>query len=255
MRPRRPLSGALTALISAAGFVGFWALVAVWVGQPTRLPSPVAVAQVMVDHAVSGQLWHHLSATLLRVAAAFALAMSLGSALGLALGRLPRLDRWLNVWVVILLNLPALVVIVLCYIWLGLNEVAAVLAVAINKIPLVTVMLREGARALSPALDDMARAFRMTPTARLRHVVIPQLAPHLASAARSGLALIWKIVLVVEFLGRSNGVGFQIHLAFSMFRVDEVLAYALTFVAVMLAVEYLILRPIEARANRWRHDD
>ncbi|MFB2533308.1 ABC transporter permease [Paracoccus sp. p4-l81] len=254
MRGSSQTSGLVTAILSAAGFVAVWAAAAALIGQPQRLPSPAVVAAVMADEAASGRLWLHLGATLARVAAAFVLALSIGAALGLALGRMPRLDRWLNAWVVIFLNLPALVVIVLCYIWLGLNEVAAVLAVAINKIPMVTVMLREGARALSPALDDMARAFRMSPGARLRHVVIPQLAPHLASAARAGLALIWKIVLVVEFLGRSNGVGFQIHLAFSMFRVAEVLAYALAFVAVMLAVEYAVLRPIEARANRWRHD-
>lgn len=247
-------AGWLPGAASVAAFVALWALAAALVGQPNRLPSPVEVGRVIWDEAASGRLPLHMGATLGRVAAAFVLALSIGAALGIALGRLARLDRWLNAWVVILLNLPALVVIVLCYIWLGLNEVAAILAVAINKIPLVTVMLREGARALSPALDDMARVFRMSPVARLRHVVIPQLAPHLASAARAGLALIWKIVLVVEFLGRSNGVGFKIHLAFSMFRVAEVLAYALSFVAVMLAVEYLILRPVEARANRWRHD-
>ena len=53
----------------------------------------------------------------------------------------------------------------------------------------------------------MARAFRMAPMTRLRHVVLPQLAPQIAASARAGISLIWKIVLVVEFLGRSNGIG------------------------------------------------
>jgi NitT/TauT family transport system permease protein len=141
---------------------------------------------------------------------------------------------------------------VLCYLWIGLDEVAAVSAVAINKIPMVTAMVREGARALDPALDDMARVFRMGRTARLRHVVVPQLAPHIAAAARSGIALIWKIVLVVEFLGRSSGIGFKIHLHFQMFDVTMVLVYALAFVAVMLAIETLLLQPVEARARAWR---
>ena len=154
----------------------------------------------------------------------------------------------------IALNLPALVVIVLAYIWIGLNEVAAIVAVALNKIPVVTVMLREGARALRPDLDDMAQAFRMTAPARLRHVVLPQLAPHVAAAARAGISLIWKIVLVVELLGRSNGVGFKIYLLFSSFDVAGVLAWALAFVAVMLAIDLAVLRPWEARANRWRRD-
>ena len=66
------------------------------------------------------------------------------------------------------------------------------------------------------------------------------------------MSLIWKIVLVVELLGRSNGVGFQIHLYFQLFDVATILAYTLAFVAVMLAVEFLLLQPMERYATRWR---
>src|SRR5690606_509875 len=125
------------------------------------------------------------------------LAMAAGMALGLWMGRSRAADHWLNPGLIILLNVPALVVIVLCYIWIGLNETAAILAVALNKIPVVTVMIREGTRALRPDLDDMACVFRMSPLTRLRHIVLPQLAPHIAGAARAGISLIWKIVLVV----------------------------------------------------------
>lgn len=87
---------------------------------------------------------------------------------------------------------------------------------------------------------------------RLRHVVLPQLAPFMAAAARSGIAVIWKIVLVVEFLGRSSGVGFQIHLYFQLFDVAMVLVYAFSFIAVMLSVEWAVLQPWERRTRRWR---
>ena len=46
------------------------------------------------------------------------------------------------------LNVPALVTIILCYVWFGLNDTAAIVAVAINKIPTVIVTVREGARAV-----------------------------------------------------------------------------------------------------------
>ncbi len=235
--------------------LALWSVAALITDEPQTLPAPWTVAALIGQMAASGELWRNAGITLMRVAASFVLAMAVGGALGLWLGRSRGADRWLNPALVIALNIPALVVIVLCYIWIGLNEVAAITAVAINKIPLVTVMLREGARALRPDLDDMARAYRMAPMARLRHIVLPQLAPHIAAAARAGIALIWKIVLVVEFLGRSNGVGFKIHLYFSMFDVAHVLAWSLSFVTVMLAVDYLILRPCERRANRWRHDE
>ncbi len=222
------------------------------IADDTVLPGPLAVGAQMVDLTLHGDLLFHLWATLWRVVAAFALAMGIGAALGIVLGRQRRVDQWLDLWVVVFLNIPALVTIVLCYLWIGLTEVAAITAVALNKIPMVTVILREGARALNPALDDMAQVYRMPWRDRFRHVVLPQLAPFFASAARTGVALIWKIVLVVEFLGRSSGIGFKIHLNFQLFDIAAVLAYASAFVLVMLAVEFAVLKPLESRANRWR---
>jgi NitT/TauT family transport system permease protein len=244
-------AGAVRAL-SIAGLIAFWAALAAVNGDPRVFPGPGVVLPRIWTELLHGDLLVQLRATLLRVAAAFVLAMSIGVALGIVMGRRPLVDRWLDPWLVVFLNLPALVVIVLCYLWIGLNEVAAVAAVAINKLPMVTAMLREGARALDPSLDAMARVFRMSPGARLRHVVLPQLAPHIAAAARSGIALIWKIVLVVEFLGRSSGIGFKIHLYFQLFDVTMVLVYALAFVVVMLAIEALALQPLETRARAWR---
>ena len=82
--------------------------------------------------------------------------------------------------------------------------------------------------------------------------MLPQLMPYIAAAARSGLALVWKIVLVVELLGRSNGVGFQLYTAFQLFDVTGILAYALAFILVVQLIELAILQPWEAAANRWR---
>lgn len=244
----------LPGLASVAVMVLIWAVAAQVTDRPQTLPGPWQVATRMAALAASGELWFNAGMTLMRVGLSFVLAMAVGMALGLAMGRSRAADNWLNPALIIGLNVPALVVIVLCYIWIGLNETAAILAVALNKIPVVTVMIRESTRALRPDLDEMARAFRMTPMARLRHVVLPQLAPQIAAAARTGISLIWKIVLVVEFLGRSNGVGFKIHLLFSSFDVAGVLAWALAFVGVMLAIDLFVLRPWERRANRWRRD-
>jgi NitT/TauT family transport system permease protein len=216
------------------------------------LPGPLTVLNAVVTEARSGALFLHLGATLARVALSFTLAMALGTALGLAMGRSRLVDRLADPWVLILLNLPALVVIVLAYIWAGLTEAAAIAAVAVNKLPNTAVTVREGARALDRNLDEMAQVFRMPRWKAFRHVVLPQLAPYLAAAARSGLSLVWKIVLVVELLGRPNGVGFEIGVAFQLFDVTRILAYALSFTAIILLIETVLVQPFERRASRWR---
>ncbi|WP_108259250.1 ABC transporter permease [Mangrovicoccus ximenensis] len=237
---------------SLLGLLGLWVVAAALTSDPTVLPQPWSLIGPGWAEIASGKLPFHLGHTLVRVAWAFALAMSIGTVLGFAMGRSEAVNRWLDPWLVVFLNLPALVLIVLCYLWIGLTETAAIAAVTLNKVPNVTTVIREGVRSFSADLDAMATVYRMPFRTRLRHVLLPQLAPYLSAAARSGVAVIWKIVLVVEFLGRSNGIGFQIHLYFQLFDVARVLIYALSFVGVMLAVEWLVLQPWERHARRWR---
>ncbi len=239
-------------LASFLVLIGLWAAAAALAEAPRTLPGPLAVFEAGVRELAAGELLHHLAATLARVAASFAIAMAVGTAVGILMGRLAPADEFGRPWLLLALNMPALVTIVLCYIWIGLIEAAAITAVALNKIPNVAVTVREGARALDKGLLEMAQAFAVPRGRVLAHLVLPQLAPYLLAAARSGLALVWKIVLVVELLGRPNGVGFQIHTAFQLFDVATILAYALAFVAIVQLVEWAGLEPLARRVERWR---
>jgi NitT/TauT family transport system permease protein len=216
------------------------------------LPSASAVFVALVRMCADGSLPFNLGITLARVAAAFLVAMVVGTAIGIVMGRSRTIDVLFDSWLVLLLNLPALVIIVLAYVWFGLTEAAAIGAVAVNKIPAVAVTLREGARALDRSYAEMAQSFQIGRWRTLRHVILPQLYPYIFAAARSGLALVWKIVLIVELLGRSNGVGFEIQLYFQQFDVTRILAYTIAFVAVIQAIEWALFQPLERRAARWR---
>ena len=238
-------------LLSMVALLFAWEIAA-GVAASRTLPGPGTVLAFVMVEARDGALFLNLGMTLWRVAASFTVAMAIGSAIGIALGRSTRINAVFDTWVVVLLNLPALVIAILCYIWLGLTEVAAITAVALNKIPNVVVILREGARAIDRDLDEMSRVYRFSTATWLRHVLIPQLAPYVAAASRSGLALVWKIVLVVELLGRPNGVGYAMSVHFQLFDVAGILGYALAFTAVMLLIEYALLQPLEAHAGRWR---
>ncbi len=214
-------------------------------------PPPAAVLGRLSEEFASGELTEHLSITLLRVATAFAIAMLVGTAFGMLMGSKTAWNNVLDALLIIGLNIPALVTIVLCYLWLGLTEAAAVVAVALNKIPTVVVTVREGARAVDQDLMEVARAYRLSRLTTLRRVFAPQLYPYLMAAARSGLALIWKIVLVVELLGRSDGVGFQIGTFFQFFDITSILAYTLAFAAVVYVIEALVMQPIDRHIARW----
>jgi NitT/TauT family transport system permease protein len=241
----------LPRILSLAALIALWAVTAALV-QSRLLPGPLAVGAVTLAEIRSGELPFQMGCTLARVIGSFAIAMLLGTIAGYVMGRSKAIDRYADPWLIVLINMPALVTIIFAYIWIGLDEAAAILAVAINKLPNVTVVMREGTRALDPELEEMATAFQFTWLSRIRHVVIPQLAPYLAASSRSGLSIVWKIVLVVELLGRPNGVGFVLGSAFSLFDMARILSYAICFIVVMLVIESLLVQPLERRANRWR---
>jgi NitT/TauT family transport system permease protein len=237
--------------LSLCLFVVIWQVAAMTLGAH-YLVGPDATLAAILGEIRSGDMISAFGVTLARALAGFSLGMIVGSALGLALGRSQALDRLIDPWLVIALNTPALVVIIYAYIWVGLTETAVLAAVTLNKIPTTAITLREGARALDSRLDDMAALFVLPRWRRWRHVVAPQLAPYFAASARGGLAMVWKIVLVVEILGRPNGVGFKMGLAFQQFDLPLLQAYVAPFVALMIAIESLVLRPAERSASWWR---
>jgi NitT/TauT family transport system permease protein len=241
----------LPRIYSLTALIGIWAIAATLL-QSRLLPGPLTIGAAILADIRSGELPFQMACTLGRVVASFAIAIVLGTIAGYAMGRSKALDRYADPWLVVLLNMPALVIVIFAYIWVGLNETAAILAVAINKLPNVVVVVREGARALDPELDEMAKAFQFAWPSRIRHLVAPQLAPYLAASSRSGLSIVWKIVLVVELIGRPNGVGFVLGSAFSLFDMAKILSYAICFIVLMLVIESLVVQPLERRANRWR---
>ena len=222
---------------------------------PGRLfPTPIDVAIELWRDTVEGKLLSDMGKTLWRAAVAFVIAMALGTAIGIAFGRNRIADRLFSTWVIVGLNLPAVVIAIVLYIWLGLTEFALIIAVIVNKVPLVITTIREGVRSFSPEYDELGRAFRMPFGRRLKLIFVPQLTPYVLAAARTGLALIWKIVLVFEVLGSDGGVGFRINTLFQFFDMKGILAYTTAFILVVLVFEYWVMRPLEHSVLRWRTD-
>lgn len=237
--------------LSILAFLVIWQIVASILSTPD-IPSLQQVFSALSIHYQSGELVHNLGITLHRVLISFGLAMVLGTCVGILMAQQHRLNILSDTILIILLNIPALVTIMLAYIWFGLIETAAISAVVLNKLPNVVVSIREGARVIDPKLTQMAQVFRISRWHYYRYVYLPQLYPYILLAARNGLSLIWKIVLVVELLGRSDGVGFALHSLFQFFDIAGILAYTICFILIVFVIESLLFKPFENLIQRGR---
>lgn len=241
-------------LLSLALLIALWYLVSLAVTTDV-VPTPITTLQTFQQALTESDTWSDLAITFARTIGAFALAMLIGIAFGSALGTVDWFRRIFDVWVTIGASIPSLLFIVVIYLWLGLNDTAAILGGALVVAPSIVFNVWQGMKSLDPGLSEMARAFGVPRWMLFRRVLLPQTTSFLFAAARLGLSLTWKIIIFVELLGRSSGVGYRIEHWYQLFNMKRVLASALLFVLVMLIIELFVLRNLERVLFRWRREE
>jgi NitT/TauT family transport system permease protein len=163
-----------------------------------------------------------------------------------------RAEAFLDIWVMIGLTVPSLCYAIMAFIWFGLNEGAAIIAIAVTAAPSITINIWEGVKNIDTRLVAMARVFEASRATIVRRVLMPQILPYVMASARFGLGIIWKITVLVELIGRPNGVGFKLFYWYQLADMRQVLAWTLLFTIIMILIELLILKPIERRLFAWR---
>jgi NitT/TauT family transport system permease protein len=236
---------------SVVVLIGMW-FVGAAILPPSVMPAPPAVAQVLWDDMRSGEIWGDVAISMARIALAFCLAMAIALVLGFAMGLSKVAERFFDVWVIGCMTLPSLVLILTIYLVVGLNERAAVLASAIPVVPYLAINIWDGIKGIDQKLIDMSKAFHARKWHIIRSVVAPQLAPIMLASTRFGLGLIWKLVLFVELIGRSDGIGYKIEFYYQTFNMSEILAHAVLFMLIMLFIEIVLLGGLERRLFKWR---
>lgn len=238
-------------LASMVGAVIFWGLLSLTL-PPEIFPGPIETARTLWGEISGGSVWKDLAMTMLRVVAGLLLAMLMGVPVGVLMGLNRRAEAVLDVWVMIGLTVPSLCYAIMAFMWFGLNESAAIIAIAITAAPSITINIWEGVKNVDTRLVAMAKVFEATRLTIIRSVLMPQIMPYVMASARFGLGIIWKITVLVELIGRPNGVGFKLFYWYQLADMRQVLAWTLLFTIIMLMIELLILKPIERRIFAWR---
>ncbi len=228
----------------------WWSLT--WFFPATLIPHPIETFNEVGAIVNSGQFFSEIGATLRRVGVGFAIAMLIAVPLGIVMGTIKALENFFEPPVILGLTMPGLIWAVLAIMFFGLNETSAYAAVSITICPMLAISLWQGTKSIDKDLIDMSTAFHASPWSKIVDVILPQLISHILAAIRYGLGLAWKVVVVVEMFGFSNGVGYQVVRGFNVFSMKSVLAWAITFLAVMIVIEFGIIGWLESRVTRWR---
>lgn len=240
-----------------AGYVlvlGIWQALSGNVFEARLLPSPLSIAERIVDLAVTGELWQHASATFERVLLSMFLVFVIGGLIGILMG----VNRWwesfFRDFVSLLLSVPGLVFVLIFLIVFGLNPIGPIVAIVVTNFAFVTVQVWEGVRAIPRDVVDMANSYKVPRSRILRRIYIPALAPFLFTALTYSFALTWKLTMLTELFGGNEGVGFMMRVEFSQFSVGGMLSWALSFFIFALLLERIVFQRMSRHFFRWREN-
>lgn len=238
-------------LFLAVVFIALWALVASRM-PAFVLPGPSKVWDAMLTLFGTATFLHDVGMTMYRVVMGFLLATLVGTPLGLALGSNRTLAQFFEPLLSVTNTVSSAIWAVFAIIWFGISNATTIFVVFMTAMPLILTNVWQGSKNVDKQHIDLARSFRMSRAQILRKIYLPSILPYFFSGARLAFGFGWRVSLVAETLGSSDGIGYRLRQAADLVQTDQVFAWTLTLVLLMLALEGGLLKPMERRLFRWK---
>ena len=203
-------------------------------------PPPSVVFATFVDLAKSGELQRDTLVTLGRVAAGFAIGVSVATIIGAAAGYSPLVRRLVDPSLQALRAIPSIAWIPLFILWLGIFESSKVTLIAVGVFFPVYLGLMGAIQSVDRKLVEVGRAFRLSDVAMVRRILLPAVLPAYVISLRSGLGLGWMFVVAAELMGASEGLGYLLIDGQQLGKPAEIVAAIVAFAIVGKATDWLI---------------
>jgi ABC-type nitrate/sulfonate/bicarbonate transport system permease component len=216
---RRLLGTALEVAVPAAVVALIWA----WTNQTDTYYFPPLgdVLTAFGDTWVFERVSTDVAPSLVRLGAGFAIAVVLGVAGGVLLGRSPVLRRVATPVVEFLRAIPPPALIPFAILVLGVDDDAKIFLIAVVCVWPVLLNAVDGVAGVEPALMETSRCYRISRADELRHVVLPAAAPQIFAGMRTSLSLALILMVISEMVASDNGIGYFVLQAQRTFAITE----------------------------------
>ena len=182
--------------------IALWQLAgsAGWVN-PLFLPAPSAIAVAIYKLAMSGALWQHLSASIVRIGSGWLLGTVAGVIVGFAIG-LSTLARGVGItFISALFPIPKIALLPLLILWLGIGEEPKIATIALGVFFSTAISVYSGVDAVPRNLIRMAQSFNVPFHAIVRRVIWPGALPSILAGFRITASVALLLVVSAEMIG------------------------------------------------------
>ncbi|WP_433558311.1 ABC transporter permease [Pseudonocardia xinjiangensis] len=229
--------------------LGAWQLASGRLVSEFFVSSPSEIVGRLVQLVGTGQLWPHLTQTLIEVGAGLLIGVPLGVALGVALGMSALLSGWLLPYVMALYSLPRVALAPLFIVWFGIGLLSKITMVVTMVLFVIFYNVYQGVRNIDQDLFDVARSFRANRWQTVRWIMLPSLVPWLVTALRLSIGIALIGAVIAELIAASSGLGYYIKLSSNLLDVTGVFAGLAVITAVAIVLDQA-LGYVERRVMR-----
>ncbi|HPH98435.1 MAG TPA: ABC transporter permease subunit [Anaerolineaceae bacterium] len=230
----------ITPLINEAA--GFTLIMLIWGAAslfypPYIIPSPWDVLG-SVKTFLPQDFMLHLNITLYRIFAGFTISLLLGTILGV----LAHLKGWsapMNSLMLALQVLPGMVLGVIFLLMFGLGSATPILLIATLTLPTLALNTMNGLAKTDKALQELLVTLHARRSVTFTHIILPALIPVLQSNFSLGIGLAAKVVVMGEFIGAQDGLGYLLNAARITFDMKEVFFYLIVLLLFTLLLQAL----------------
>jgi sulfonate transport system permease protein len=209
--------------------VGWEAAVSLGLASGRLMPPPSRIGATLYALAQSGELLTHVSATLFRVFAGFAIGAIAGTLVGALTGASEFARRVLDPSLQALRSVPSIAWVPLFILWLGIFEASKLALIALGVFFPVYLGVAGAIMSVDRKLVEVGRVFRLSRVALARRVLLPAVLPAWVISLRSGLGLGFMFVVAAEFMGASEGLGYLLVDGQQLGKPDQILAAIIAF--------------------------
>jgi len=212
--------------------------VASWYVPPFIIPAPSAILESAWQ--ILSRDANHIAITAVRLFIALLFAMTVGVLLGIIMGTRPGIRPYLRALVIIDTGIPALSWMLIAIFWFKEPEVRIFFILSVILIPFYALNIYDGIRALPKEWVDMIESFRPNRWQVLRYLVFPHIVPYIFLTTKSIVGYAIRMAIFAELVASAIGIGAQMNLAQSNFRIDQIFAWTLLLVIINLTLQALV---------------
>lgn len=245
------LHPAVRPFVSAVIIAVIWSALA-WIVPEQILPRIPAVLAAGGALVAKGILPDYVQESLRHLLVASVAGVVIAVPAGLVLGMSRRVAAFFSPLLSFFASLSGIAWLPMMLVWFGFN--AKTIVISINYTVIFPVMYATllGARTVPEVYVNAVRTMGGGRWTVIRDVIVPGALPNIITGVRLGIAYGWRALIAAEMLVAANGLGFLIFNARSVGDLSSVIFGMLVIGTLWLAMDRLILRPIEvATIERW----